>query len=279
MKLLYTFALLAVLHQPAQSQDDAAARHATVWRLVWSAEFQGPAGSAPDPAIWTYDLGTNNGWGNNEKENYTNSTGNAFLDGAGHLIIQAIATRDGGFTSARLKTQGLYSVTYGKIEMRARIPFGQGLWPAFWMLGSDIDSVGWPHCGEIDIMENIGKEPSTVHGTVHGPGYSGNGIGAPFLLPDGQRFADDFHTFAVVWGPESVDFLVDNTPYKTVTTADLPPGAQWVFTHPFFLILNVAVGGNWPGYPDATTQFPQQMVVEYIRVYRNNSRLLPPRKR
>jgi beta-glucanase (GH16 family) len=285
MKLLYTFALLSVLLQPAQSQEaqsqDDAALHVTGWRLVWSAEFQGPAGSAPDPAIWTYDLGTNNGWGNNEKENYTNSTGNAFLDGDGHLVIQAIATPNGGYTSARLKTQGLYSVTYGKIEMRARIPFGQGLWPAFWMLGSDIDSVGWPHCGEIDIMENIGKEPSTVHGTVHGPGYSGgNGIGAPFLLPDGQRFADGFHTFAVVWGPESVDFLVDNTPYKTVATADLPPGAQWVFTHPFFLILNVAVGGNWPGYPDATTQFPQQMVVDYIRVYRNSfGRLLPPRKR
>jgi len=276
MKLLYTFALLAVLLQPAQSQEDANARHATVWRLVWGAEFQGPAGSAPDPAIWTYDLGAS-GWGNNEKENYTNSTDNAFLDGAGHLIIQAIATPNGGYTSARLKTQGLYSVTYGKIEMRARIPFGQGIWPAFWMLGDDIDSAGWPRCGEIDIMENIGREPSTVHGTVHGPGYSGgNGIGAPFLLPNGQRFADGFHTFAVVWGPESVDFLVDNIAYKTVTTADLPQGAQWVFNHPFFLILNVAVGGNWPGDPDATTQFPQQMAVEYVRVFRSSSgRLLP----
>jgi len=276
MKLLYTFALLAILRQPAQSQEDANARRATVWRLVWSAEFQGPAGSAPDPAIWTYDLGAT-GWGNNEKENYTNSTDNAYLDGAGHLIIQAIATPNGGYTSARLKTQGLYSVTYGKIEMRARIPFGQGIWPAFWMLGDDIDSAGWPRCGEIDIMENIGKEPSTVHGTVHGPGYSGgNGIGAPFLLPNGQRFADDFHTFAVVWGPESVDFLVDNIAYKSVTTADLPAGTQWVFNHPFFLILNVAVGGNWPGDPDATTQFPQQMAVEYVRVFRSSSgRSLP----
>jgi beta-glucanase (GH16 family) len=279
MKLLYTLALLPVLFQPARSQDSAAASHATLWRLVWSAEFQGPAGSAPDPAIWTYDLGAT-GWGNNEKENYTNSTDNAFLDGNGHLIIQAIATPNGGYTSARLKTQGLYSLAYGKIEMRARVPFGQGIWPAFWMLGNDIGSVGWPGCGEIDIMENIGKEPSTVHGTVHGPGYSGgNGIGAPFLLQDGQRFADSFHTFAVVWGPESVDFLVDNTLYKSVTPAGLPPGAQWVFTHPFFLILNVAVGGNWPGDPNATTQFPQQMVVEYVRVYGNSSGRLLPGKR
>jgi beta-glucanase (GH16 family) len=278
MKFLHTFALLAVLLQPARSQNSAASAHPTIWRLVWSEEFDGPAGSAPDPAIWTYDLGAT-GWGNNEKENYTNSTDNAFLDGEGHLIIQAIAT-PGGYTSARLKTQGLYSLTYGKIEIRARLPFGQGIWPAAWMLGGDIGSIGWPGCGEIDIMENIGKEPSTIHGTVHGPGYSGaNGIGAPFLLPNGARFADGFHTFAVVWGPESLDFLVDDILYKSVTPADLPPGAQWVFTHPFFLILNVAVGGNWPGNPNATTQFPQQMAVDYVRVYRNGSGGLFPRKR
>jgi len=277
MKVLYSILILPILPGllwPAQEQDAVSyparqpAHQSASWRLVWSDEFAGPAGSPPNHAIWTYDLGAT-GWGNNEKENYTNSTGNAFLDGEGHLVIQAIATA-GGYTSARLKTQGLYSLTYGKIEMRARIPFGQGIWPAFWMLGVDIDSAGWPRSGEIDIMENIGKEPSIVHGTVHGPGYSGgNGIGAPLQLPNGQRFADAFHTFAVVWGPESVDFLVDNTAYKSVTPADLPPGTDWVYGHPFFLILNVAVGGNWPGNPDATTQFPQQMVVEYVRVYRN----------
>jgi beta-glucanase (GH16 family) len=268
--------VLPALVWSGQEQD--AARHSVpaAWRLIWSDEFAGPAGSPPNPAIWTYDLGAG-GWGNAEKENYTKSTDNAFLDGEGHLVIKAIATA-GGYTSARLKTQGLYSVTYGKIEMRAQIPFGQGLWPAFWMLGVDIDSAGWPHCGEIDIMENIGKEPSVVHGTVHGPVSSAAyGIGAPFQLLNGQRFADGFHKFGVIWGPESVEFLVDNTPYKTVTPADLPPGADWVYSHPFFLLLNVAVGGNWPGYPDATTQFPQQMVVDYVRVYRNESPYGHPR--
>ena len=272
MRLLCTLALAAMV---CAAQEESAQRRPTAraaWRLVWSDDFNGEAGAAPNPAIWTYDLGNNSGWGNQELENYTNSRDNSFQDGAGHLVIRALSPTPGRYTSARLKTQGLYALTYGKIEMRARIPFGQGLWPAFWMLGVDIDSNGWPSCGEIDIMENIGREPSTVHGTVHGPGYSGaNGIGAPFPLPNGQRFADGFHLYAVVWGPESVEFLVDDTPYKTVTPADLPQGATWVYSHPFFLLLNVAVGGSWPGNPDATTQFPQQMVVDYVRVYRNET--------
>src|SRR5260370_27751270 len=151
MKLLYTLILLAVPLRSTQSQD-ASAAPANVWRLIWSDEFAGPAGSAPDPAIWTYDLGAT-GWGNNEKENYTNSTDNAYLDGDGHLVIQAMATPNGGYTSARLKTQGLYSLTYGRIEMRARIPFGQGIWPAFWMLGNDIGSIGWAPCGGNGLIE------------------------------------------------------------------------------------------------------------------------------
>ena len=275
-------ALCTVLLLPAllwSRQDEDAVRHIspTSWRLIWSDEFAGPAGSPPNRAIWTYDLG-GGGWGNQEKEVYTNSLDNAFLDGDGHLVIQAIATPSGGYTSARLKTEGLYSLMYGKVEMRARIPYGQGIWPAFWMLGTDIDTAGWPRCGEIDIMENIGKEPSIVHGTVHGPVRStAYGIGGPFQLPGGQRFADGFHTFAVIWGPEIVQFLVDNTPYETVTPADLAPGADWVYSHPFFLVLNVAVGGTWPGYPDATTRFPQQMVVDYVRVYRNESPYAHPR--
>ena len=271
MRLLCILALAVVV---CAAQEESARRRPAdraEWRLVWSDEFNGEAGAAPNPAIWTYDLGAG-GWGNQELENYTNSRDNSFQDGQGHLVIRALSPRPGSYTSARLKTQGLYSLTYGKIEMRAQIPFGQGLWPAFWMLGVDINSNGWPRCGEVDIMENIGREPSTVHGTVHGPGYSGaNGIGAPFQLPNGQRFADGFHTYAVVWGPESVEFLVDNTPYKSVTPADLPQGATWVYSHPFFLLLNVAVGGSWPGNPDATSQFPQQMVVDYVRVYRNET--------
>jgi beta-glucanase (GH16 family) len=238
----------------------------TPWRLQWADEFDGPANSAPDPAKWTRDLGQS-GWGNKELENYTSSTGNAFLDGAGHLVIQAIRTPEGGYTSARLKTAGLAAFTYGKIEARMQIPYGQGIWPAFWMLGDDIKTNGWPRCGEIDIMENIGKEPATVHGTVHGPGYSGGkGIGAPFALPSG-RFADAFHVYTAIWERESIEFQLDGKSFKRITPADLPEGAKWVYDHPFFLLLNLAVGGNWPGNPDAATEFPQRMTVDYVRVY------------
>jgi len=183
-------------------------------------------------------------------------------------VIQAIAEPGGKYTSARLKTQGLAAFTYGRIEARIQVPFGQGIWPAFWMLGADITSAGWPRCGEIDIMENIGKEPTIVHGTVHGPGYSGgNGIGSPYSLPGGQAFSADFHVYAVEWDQATVEFQVDGHVYKRVTPAELPAGTQWVYGHPFFLLLNLAVGGNWPGYPDATTKFPQRMLVDYVRVY------------
>ena len=239
------------------------------WRLAWHDEFDAAPNSAPDPAKWTYDVGKT-GWGNAELEEYTRSTANAFEDGDGHLVIQAIKTNDAsgaGYTSARLKTQGLAAFTYGRVEARMKLPHGQGIWPAFWMLGSDIAAVGWPRCGEIDIMENIGKEPAVVHGTVHGPGYSGgNGIGAPYSLPAGA-FADAFHVFTLQWQPESVEFAVDGSTYKRITPSDIPKGASWVYNHPFFLLLNVAVGGNWPGYPDATTQFPQRLLVDYVRVY------------
>ncbi|HJZ98249.1 MAG TPA: glycoside hydrolase family 16 protein [Candidatus Solibacter sp.] len=237
------------------------------WRLVWSDEFDAPANAPPDPTKWTYDTGQT-GWGNQELENYTRSIDNAFHDGEGHLVIQALAEPGGRYTSARLKTQGLAAFTYGRIEARIQIPFGQGIWPAFWMLGADITSVGWPRCGEIDIMENIGKEPATVHGTIHGPGYSGgNGIGAPYALPDGRAFAGDFHVYSVLWDPDAIAFEVDGRTYKRIAQADLPAGAQWAYGHPFFLLLNVAVGGTWPGYPDASTKFPQRMVVDWVRVY------------
>ena len=136
------------------------------------------------------------------------------------------------------------------------------------MLGSNIDLVGWPNCGEIDIFENFGREPAIVHGTVHGPGYSGaQGITSSFTLPAGQRFADDYHLFAVEWEPAQIRFYVDSSLYKTVTPADLPSGQTWVFNHPFFLILNVAVGCDWPGSPDGSTGVPQTMLVDYVRVY------------
>lgn len=244
-----------------------------VWSLVWSDEFEGPNGSPVDSSKWSFDLG-GNGWGNNELETYTSRTANSDLEG-GTLVIKALKETFKGsdgisrnYTSARLLTKNKFSQAYGRFEARIRIPYGQGIWPAFWMLGNNISTAGWPNCGEIDIMENIGKEPSIMHGTFHGPGYSGgNGIGAAYTLTNGQKFSDDFHTFAVEWEPNVMRFYVDELLYKTRTPADLPAGTSWVFDHPFFLILNVAVGGGWPGNPDATTVFPQRMLVDYVRVY------------
>jgi beta-glucanase (GH16 family)/predicted Ser/Thr protein kinase len=236
-------------------------------QLIWSDEFNGAPGSPPDPAKWAYDL-RGGGWGNQELEVYADSRANSHLDGQGHLVIQALQPTPGKFTSARLKTQGKFAFEYGRVEARIRIPYGQGIWPAFWMLGADIQDKGWPTCGEIDIMENIGREPDTVHGTVHGPGYSGDrSISKPFQIPAG-RFADDYHVYAVDWTPDRIDFLVDGQSYHTVTPASLPTRTKWVYDHPFFLILNVAVGGMWPGNPDKTSEFPQTMLVDYVRVYR-----------
>jgi beta-glucanase (GH16 family) len=239
---------------------------ATDWHVVWSDEFNGAAGTAPDATKWTYDLG-GGGWGNQELEVYTDRRDNSFQDGEGHLVIRAIKDASGGYTSARIKTQGKFAIRYGKIEARIKIPFGQGLWPAFWMLGADLDTVGWPKCGEIDVMENIGKEPAIVHGTVHGPGYSGaGGISAQYELAGWPRLADDFHVYAVEWLPQLVEFFIDGISYAKVTPASLPKGAAWVYDHPFFLLLNVAVGGRWPGNPDASTTFPQTMLVDWVRV-------------
>jgi beta-glucanase (GH16 family) len=247
------------------------------WTLAWSDEFDGAAGTPVDGTKWVADTG-GQGWGNQEREYYTAGAENAALDGAGRLVITARAEPQSStrrcwygicqYTSARLKTKGLFAPTYGRFEARIRIPRGQGIWPAFWMLGDDIDSVGWPKSGEIDVMENIGREPAMVHGTMHGPGYSGgSGIGGSYTLTSGA-FADDFHVFTVEWTPGLVRWLVDEQEYRRTTPADLPAGTTWVFDHPFFLLLNLAVGGAWPGDPDATSTYPQQMVVDYVRVYR-----------
>ena len=246
------------------------------WTLSWSDEFDGTAGAAVDGTKWVAETG-GQGWGNQEREYYTAGTANAALDGGGHLVITARAEPTPSpyacwygncrYTSARLLTKTKFEPTYGRFEARIRIPKGQGLWPAFWMLGADIDQVGWPKCGEIDVMENIGREPFTVHGTMHGPGYSGgNGIGGSFITT--TLFADDFHVFAVEWTSNDIRWFVDDKQYRQADRGELPSGAAWVFDHPFFLLLNVAVGGAWPGDPDGTTIFPQQMVVDYVRVYR-----------
>ncbi len=249
------------------------------WQLVWSDEFNGPNGSPPDPSKWKLETG-GSGWGNNELEYYTNRPQNAYQQD-GSLVIKVLAEKFTGpdgvtrnYTSARLKTQGKFSQTGGRFEARIKIPRGQGIWPAFWMLGADISDVNWPNCGEIDVMENIGKEPGTVHGTIHGPGYSGShGIGSPFSLPAGQNFADDFHIYAIEWEGQSIRFFVDDHLYATRTPADLPTRTKWVYDHPFFLLLNVAVGGGWPGSPDASSTYPQTMLVDYVRVYQRYARI------
>ncbi|WP_089154135.1 glycoside hydrolase family 16 protein [Micromonospora sp. NBS 11-29] len=242
--------------------------------VTWSDDFNGPAGAAPDASKWRYDIG-GSGWGNNELQYYTNSTRNAALDGNGNLVITARKENPGGYgcwygscqyTSARLLTNGTFAQAYGRFEARIKIPRGQGLWPAFWMLGNDIGSNPWPNSGEIDIMENVGSSPSTVWGTLHGPGYSGgNGIGASTSLPNGQALADAFHTFAVDWAPDSITWYLDGVAYSRKTPADAG-GNRWVFDHPFFMIMNVAVGGNWPGSPNSATTFPQTMTIDYVRV-------------
>jgi beta-glucanase (GH16 family) len=243
------------------------------WKLVWSDEFNGPEKSPVDSRKWTAAVG-GNGWGNQELEYYTDRLDNAYQSG-GSLVIKAIkekytgadsVTRD--YTSARLTTRKKFSAKYGRFEARIKVPYGQGLWPAFWMLGETIDAVRWPMSGEIDIMENIGREPGIVHGTIHGPGYSGsNGPGSSYSLANHEPFADSFHVFAVEWEPNVIRFYCDGTLYKTRTPADLPAGTTWVYDHPFFILLNVAVGGSWPGNPDATTVWPQTMQVDYVRVY------------
>lgn len=240
------------------------------WTLVWADEFTQANGTSPDSSKWAYDIGTgSSGWGNNEWQYYTSRTNNIRIE-TNHLIIEAKqeSYMGSGYTSARLKTQGKSSWTYGRMEARMKLPRGQGIWPAFWMLGTGINSIGWPDCGEIDILENIGREPTKIYGTVHGPGYSGgNGISGPYSLPGNPVFADDFHVYAVEWTTNQIKWFVDGIHYFTVTPASLPNGATWAFAQPQFIILNLAVGGNWPGYPDGTTVFPQRLIVDYVRVY------------
>jgi len=269
--------VLSLLVVPGR--ETVSASNSAVWTLVWSDEFSAPNGSSVDATKWGFDIGTgDNGWGNNELETYTNRTDNAVIEN-GFLVIKALKETFTGpdnktrnYTSARLLTRNKFTQAYGRFEARMKLPFGQGIWPAFWMLGDNIGSAGWPNCGEIDIMENIGREPSTVHGTFHGPGYSGgSGISAAYTLPNAQKFSDDFHTFAIEWEPNVMRFYVDGLLYKTRTPADLPAGKTWVFDHPFFILLNVAVGGGFPGNPDATTVFPQQLQMDYVRVYQRST--------
>ncbi|MDQ1294126.1 MAG: hypothetical protein QG608_2009 [Actinomycetota bacterium] len=259
--------VLTALSSPGESNAAAAS-------TVWADEFDGPAGSAPDSKKWRSEV-KGDGFGNNELQYYTGSTDNIALDGQGNLVITAKKGNPSGlqcwngpcqYTSGKLTTASTFTRTYGHFEARIKIPRGQGIWPAFWMLGNDIGSAGWPKSGEIDIMENVGKEPGKVHGSLHGPGYSGgNPLTGTYTLPQGKALADDFHVYSVDWSPGLVVWKIDGTEYSRKTTADAGSN-KWVFDHPFFMMLNLAVGGNWPGSPDASTTFPQRMVIDYVRV-------------
>jgi beta-glucanase (GH16 family) len=239
------------------------------WQLVWQDEFDGPAGQLPDPSRWRFDIGTD--WGNAQLEYDTARAENVSLDGAGHLAITA---REEGYlgrdyTSGRINTRGLFEQTHGRFEARIRLPVGRGIWPAFWLLGADFDDVGWPACGEIDIMEYRGQESNVVHGSLHGPGYFGGGaLTQRYRARTG--FNADFHVFAVEWDPDRITWTLDGTAYHAITRTDLPRGGEWVFDHPFFVILNVAVGGHFVGPPDAGTDFPQTMLVDWVRVHRRS---------
>lgn len=232
-------------------------------RLIWSDDF---SGTQLNMSNWTYELGNGCsvglcGWGNNELESYTNDPDNIFVAN-GTATIKAL-NKAGNYTSARIKTQGKVNIQYGRIDVRAKLPYGQGIWPAIWMLGDNITSAGWPACGEIDIMELVGHEPSVAHGTVHynsaGYKYSSSSIS----LTTGD-FSDKFHVFSIVWDKNTITWYVDNQEFKIFTNTSI---AGYPFNNSFFFILNVAVGGNWPGPPDETTVFPQEMVVDYVRVF------------
>lgn len=254
------------------------------WKLVWSDEFNGAAGSPPNPANWNYDLG-GGGWGNAEAETYTNSPNNVFQDGKGNLVIRAIRDANGNYTSARLQTGSPGASThttdlswqFGRIEARMKLPFGKGVWPAFWMLGENIGTVGWPTSGETDIMENFGtfnNNLSINNGTIHGPGYANTGIGKSYRLPLGQTVSDDYHLYAIEWSQDLIQFFVDGALYETVTPSSLPAGTQWVFNNPFFILLNLAIGGpgTFLGTPDPNAPFPNQdMLVDYVRVYQSTT--------
>jgi beta-glucanase (GH16 family) len=224
---------------------------------------------SPDSTKWTYDIG-NSGWGNSELQCYTKRPSNVQMSGDGNLIITAIKESYSGssYTSARIKTKGLFSQTYGRFEAKIKTPTGPGIWPAFWLLGDNIDQVNWPMCGEIDIMEQRGQQPSITHGSIHGPGnFGANAITKGYGLTTG-RFDTDFHLYAVEWGEDYIDFFIDTYLYQRIKPENL--SGKWVFNSPFFMILNVAVGGNYVGYPTSGTPFPQSMYIDYVKVYKHS---------
>lgn len=260
--------LLAITLLDGCKPDDFQKLDKRNWSLTWSDEFNGLADESPDTSKWNFNIGTGQGgWGNQELQYYTNRPKNVSMDGEGNLVITTYRESYAGspFTSARINTQGLFEQQYGRFEARLKTPYGPGVWPAFWMLGSTITDESWPQCGEIDIMELRGQQPHIINGTLHGPGYSGgNPIFTSYAIPN-SRFDTEYHLFAVEWDTEKIDFFVDDYLYQRIERGDV--SGEWVYDHPFFIILNVAVGGNYVGFPTTQTPFPQKMIIDYVRVY------------
>lgn len=238
---------------------------ATFTNLVMEDNFD--VEGRPDASIWGYDIGTGvNGWGNQELQYYTSRPENVTVENGVLLITaQQEAFENSQYTSARLLTKDLFEQQYGRFEARIRLPYGQGIWPAFWMLGADIDENPWPGAGEIDIMEYRGQNPTVLIGSVHGPGYSGGQAISKEYVLENDRFDTGFHVFGIEWGPEYINYYVDDVLYNQITPEDVT--GTWVFNKPFYILMNLAVGGTFVGSPNAETQFPQSMIVDYVRVY------------
>jgi beta-glucanase (GH16 family) len=264
--------------------DDRAGQHGqgleafgelTVTSLVWTEEFDGRPGSGPDPSVWAFELG-GGGWGCGQLQTYTDHPDNTAINAYGQLEITA---RHSGYvglvTSARMISKARLHLRYGRIEARIKVPSGLGMWPAFWLLGADIDTVGWPGCGEIDIMEWVGNDPTGVHGTIHGPGFAGLNHGIGRRYDSGVDLADDFHTYGVDWAVDRITWHLDGQPYSTLMPADTPQG-RWPFTHDFYLLLNLAISGDWPGNRNDAPDLPATMTIDWIHAH--NSTVTPVRR-
>lgn len=270
IKSMVKFSLIISLLALYSCSNDESQTVTTMKTLVWSDEFT-EVGS-PNPTLWNFDIGTGqNGWGNNELQYYTNRPENIEVkNGMLHITAKREFYLGSNFTSAKITTKGLFEQKYGRYEAKIKLPWGQGLWPAFWLLGDDSNgTVIWPQIGEIDIMEYRGQQPSITHGSIHGPGYAaGNAITKSYTLPN-DRFDTGFHIFGIEWGPDYINYYVDDVLYNQITPKDLPNGTEWVFNdNQFYIILNLAVGGSFVGSPNAQAVFPQEMIVDYIRVYK-----------
>jgi len=267
----FSLALLILFTTLISCSNDSTQTVARFTEIVMQDEFD--VEGAPNSEIWDFNIGNGeNGWGNNELQYYTDRTENVKVENGSLLIVANEESYKGSsYTSARLLTKGKFEQTYGRYEARIRLPYGQGMWPAFWLLGADCGdgtdgTLVWPACGEIDIIENRGSEPTMVSSAVHGPGYSaGKAITKSYSL-DNDRFDTDFHVFGIEWGPEYINFYVDDVLYNQITPEDVT--GDWVYDRPFYIIINLAVGGDFGGAPNSETVFPQYMLVDYVRVYK-----------